>query len=313
MQWLIMAPPILWAVVGHLDKYLLSRQGRGGVGALTLVAALTGVPTAAVILLARPDALHLRLALVLPLVLSGMVHVGSLALYLSALSRADAAVVAAVIQTVAVFSYLLGWVVLGETLTLRQLVASVLIIGGGAVLTVEFDRASRAIRFQWVPFCLALLASLLVALSGLTFKFVALQSGRATPTVFWQTSFWEYVGFAGLAAILLVAARGWRRQLVAMIRANARSILGLNVLTEAINLAGEIAMRYATLLVPLALAWTADGLQPALTLLYGVLLAMWRPRASVQRLVKHALAQQTAMIMVILLGAVLLNPFQEPH
>jgi drug/metabolite transporter (DMT)-like permease len=104
--------------------------------------------------------------------------------YLYALEIDEASFVVPFYQTAPIFAYVLGYFVLGETITFAQGVGSFVIIVGAIALSLQFGR--RGIRFKRNVVALMLAASVLSAVNGVVFKLIAVQAG------FWVSLFWVF-------------------------------------------------------------------------------------------------------------------------
>jgi drug/metabolite transporter (DMT)-like permease len=286
-------------VGNHIDKYLLARQlDQRGVGSLMVCSALIGVLVMPLILIVQPDVLRITFAHAIIAILNGMLYVLGLLPYFYALQRDEASIVVPLFQTSAVFSYLLGLLVLGEELAGWQLGAALLVICGS--ILIAFELGQRRSVFKADVFALMLLASFLNALNWLLFKFVAAQEH------FWVSSFWEYAGFALVGALMLIFVKTYRLEFIAVLRRNKFNMLGLVALNEAAGLAAKTATNVASLMAPLALISTVNGLQPLFVLVYGALLTLYLPRYGQERLGVTIVLQKVAAMTLMIVGASLL-------
>lgn len=302
MNWLYIAllSPALWAIGNHIDKFLLDKRLReGGVGSLILFSSLIGLVPVPVILLIHPAVLNISPSHAGIVFLNGVLYVVSLLPYLHALHRDEASIVVPLFQTTAVFSYVFGLLVLGETLTTLQLFAAALIILGSIALSLELK--PHGYRLKTDVLVLMLVASLLNALNWLLFKFVAVQED------FWVSSFWEYLGFIAFGLFAFVCIQPWRAEFLAVLKANRASVLGLVALNEGVSLAAKVTTNVASLTAPLALISTVHGLQPAFVLLYGVLLTLFVPSYGRENLGKRAIIQKVAAIALTIAGTYMLG------
>src|ERR1700754_1264366 len=109
MTWLAFAlcGPILWAISVHLDKYLVERYFKDAdVIVLLIFTALMGLVLMPIIAWFEPGVFQLDMK--------------SITFYLRALQGHDASLVAPFFQSSPLFGYVLAYLVLGETLSLRQ-------------------------------------------------------------------------------------------------------------------------------------------------------------------------------------------------
>jgi len=150
---------------------------------------------------------------------SGILYMGAMLFYLRALQSEEASVVAPFFQAAPLFGFVLGYAVLGETLSPTQIAGGALIVGG----TVLVSRRSemRRTRFNWRLAALMLACALSLAVSSLIFKIFALSDE------FWPTTFWMFVGEAIFGAALLGIA-SFRRQFIGLLRSNTGALLTIN-------------------------------------------------------------------------------------
>ena len=300
MLWIVIGllAPACWACGNHIDKYLLqSQRGQQGVGALLLFSAFIGLPALALIWLTQPHVTAISFTSGAILVANGALYVLGLLPYLYALEQDEASVVVPLFQTTAVFSYLLGLFVLGEQLAWWQIFASLLVMGGSLLVTLEV--MPHTFVFKRGVFVLMLAASFLNALNWLLFKFVAIQED------FWRSSFWEYVGFV-LIGICLLLVKSYRHEFIAVFRQGSTPVLSLVTLNEVLSLVAKTATNKASLLAPLALVSILHGLQPLFVFLYGVALTVYLPRYGSERLGGRVIAQKLVAIILMIVGTSLL-------
>ncbi len=302
MNWFLIAllAPALWSVCNHIDKYLIGKYFKGGgTGSLLIFSSLIGVFVLPIIFVFHPEVLFINPVYGLLIALNGAIYITALIPYIYALEKDEASIVMPLYQTVPIFSYILAAVVLKESLTLPQLLASSLIIAGAIFITL--DLSGKKVRFKKEVFGLILLSAFLVSLNGLIFKFVALKE------TFWTTSFWEYIGFAIFAVLLFTFVKSYRQQFLFVIKRNKIPVIGLNGFNEIINIIGKLSMNFAMLLAPLALAWVVNGFQPFFVLLYGIILTVFFPKLGRENLSKKHLSQKIFAIALMFLGSYLLN------
>jgi len=302
MHWILIAllAPACWALGNHIDKYLLGqRLDQRGIGSLMLFSALIGLPMMLLILLIGPGVFQLSPLDGAIMMLNGMLYVLGLLPYFYALQNDEASIVVPLFQTTAIFSYLLGLLVLGEELTVYQIGSALLIVIGSIMITLEIDQ--RRSKFKAKVFALMLLASLLNALNWLLFKVVAIRED------FWVSSFWEYAGFTLAGVLMLLFIKSYRSEFVAVLRQSKLNVLGLVALNETLSLAAKTATNLASLLAPLALISTVHGLQPLFVFIYGVLLTLYLPRYGSERLNAGIIFQKVAAITLMVIGTSLLT------
>ncbi|MGB7099074.1 MAG: EamA family transporter [Xanthobacteraceae bacterium] len=201
MSWLVFAfsGPVLWAISTHLDKYLVERFFKhSDVALLLLFTAFIGILTLPFIAYFEPAFASIDRGSIALIVLSGILYMGAMLFYLRALQFEEASVVAPFFQSVPLFGYVLGYFVLGETLSLRQMAGGALIVVGTLFVSVRLRGGVQTFKLRLALLMLA--CGLAAALSGLIFKIFAIE------VAFWTTTFWMFIGEAVFGIALLTIA-----------------------------------------------------------------------------------------------------------
>ncbi len=196
-------------------------------------------------------------------------------------------------QTIPIFGFILGYFILGETISVTQGVASFVIIAGALILSFELG---DTVGFKKEIVALMLIASVLYAVNGVIFKLIALDDG------FWLSLFWSIVGQVLLGILFLLFVRPYRQQFFAMLKENRLAVLGLNSLSEVLFTVAESVMAFATLLAPVALVLLVDSFQPFFVLVIGVILSLFFPHISKESLHHKHILQKTIGIGLIIVG-----------
>jgi uncharacterized membrane protein len=299
-HWLLFAlsAPVLWALSTHLDKYLVERYFKHtSVAVLLIFTALVGVVLLPVIWWYRPDALSLPWEDALAVAFAGVLYLGALWFYLAALQSEEASVVAPLFQGSALFGYLLGYLVLGETLSAMQTIGGLLIIAGSALLSV--GTGGRA-GFNARLVALMLVATFALALSSLIFKMFAIRDE------FWTTTFWMFVGEA-VFGVALMAVPTYRTTFVELLRKSPVAVLSINAVNELINLAGGLGSRYALLLAPISLVQAVGSTTTLFVFLFGIALTVFLPGVGKEDLSPANLARKAGAAVVVMAGVILIN------
>src|SRR3989344_3621927 len=301
MNWLLIAilAPLLWAITNFMDKFLISKYFKSDVGTLVVYSSLIGLPVALLIAIFKPQVFALSLMTAVFIILNSFLYIVYLFPYFKALSKADTSVVVPIFQTVPVFSYFLAFFVLGETLSSMQIMGSLLIIFGAVGISLNFKK--KGLHLTKDVLFLQLLASFIVALNYLFFKFFAIQLD------FWTVSFWQYTGFLIFGLFLLIFIKSYRKDFLLSFKRNSKPIIGLNAINEVLNISATIIFTFATLLAPLALVWVINGFQPLFVFLIGIGFTLFFPHLIKEDLDKKVLLQKILFIILIFVGAIILN------
>ena len=303
MHWLYIAllAPALSAFGNYTDKYLVSSGTKGsGIDGIILFSCFFGIVVIPLALLFDREAYILPVFDALLLMANGALAILALVAYLYAIKDGDVVSVVPVLQSIPVFGFLLGYTILGETLSNLQLVGSGVILSGALLLSLEISEEG-VYRVRKKNLFLALLSSFFYALSGVVFKFVAIDQG------YWAAQFWEYVGMGVLGLILLFVFSRYRRILYSLMKLGKFRFVGLNLASESSMVASDLLLNYATLLAPIALVYTVNSFQPAFLLVYGALGLIFFPR--IMKQLSHSskgLWLKMLTICIMIGGAILL-------
>jgi drug/metabolite transporter (DMT)-like permease len=289
-----LAAPALWGLVNHVDKYIISKYFTGkGVGSLVRFTSLSGFIFSLFIVGFNPSVLHFNYISAIIIAVSGALLVASFIPYLHALESEEASMVTALFQLIPVFGYFLALIFLNEYLSIRQILASLLIIVGSMLISIDF---SERIRLKAKPFFLMTLSAVMIAVNVLIFKIIALESN------FWGTAFWEYVGATLFGVFLFTCIKLYRRQFFATIAKSKIKVLGLNFFSELLNIFAKLLANFASLLAPLALVWVVNGFQPLIVFIYGIIITIFLPKIGRETLSRKIIFQKLSSIAIIFIG-----------
>jgi len=305
MSWLVFAlsGPVLWAISVHLDKYLVERFFKdSNVAVLLVFTASMGVLLLPFIWLYEPDVTAPGAASIAVITASGVLIMGALLLYLRALQTEEASVVAPFFQTSPLFGYVLAYLVLGETLSGRQMIGGALIIAGALIVSLKLGASGGAAagRFKARLALLMLGCGFAFAASALIFKIFAIR------TEFWTTTFWLFVGEA-IFAVGLLSIRAYRTQLCALLRTHTAALLSINASNELVNLGGGLGSRYALLFAPLSIVQAIGSTTTLFVFIFGVLLSVVSPRLGRENLSGRELAQKGVAAVLVATGVALVT------
>jgi drug/metabolite transporter (DMT)-like permease len=301
MPWLIYAfsGPVLWALSTHIDKYLVERYFKqGSVAVLMVFTAIIGVLALPFIWLFQPGVVSLDPQSMAVIGVSGILYMGAIYFYLQALQVEEASTVAPFFQAAGIFGLILGYFVLGEKLSILQIIGVLLIIAGSVLLSLRLGQGASRIKTRLVILMLA--CALAIALSSLIFKFFAVRDE------FWTTTFWNFAGQALFGVILMLIAAN-RRQFIKMMRTNTGAVLSVNGANELINLGGNLGMRYTLLFAPLGIVQAISSTTPFFVLFFGVVLSLFFPSLGREEISFAGLIQKFIAITLVVVGVLLIN------
>lgn len=303
MSWFLIAliGPVLYAVSNHLDKLILSRYIRDDAAdrwVLTAFSALFGGLMLPIIAFLDPGIFQLRAVEAIELMLIGSLLAIALSLYYAALQRDEASYVVPFYQTIPIFTYAAGFLILGEAISSIQILGGSVILVGTLILS--FDRLNAQMRFKAGVAIPMLLASLLLSLNDVFFKLFALETG------FWTSVFWTYAGSCA-AGLIIISDADTRALFIEYIsRNNIRGISAASV-SESLFVIAEVVMHYATLLAPVVLVSLVNAFQPGFVFAVGIMLTVFFPTLGTESLSKGALFQKLTALMLLAAGTYLIG------
>lgn len=288
--------PAIWAVTNHFDKYIIGKYFKSAsVGAMMIFSALVGLLVMPIAALFQQTAFSISPWTALLIALNGWLYLVAVLPYLKALKISDASAAVPMFQIIPVISFVLAWLVLGETLTGNQVAGGVLVIVGAIIISFEMQKG-RKLKLRGDTLGLMFLSSFIFALNFLIFKVFAVE------TDFWTTVFWESVGFVAFGAGLLTFVGDYRKDFLSVFRKNGKTVISLNICNEVLNIIAKLVFNYASLLMAITMAWIAVGFQPVFVLLYSILLATFFPYISNENVVGKHLIQKVVSIVIMLIG-----------
>lgn len=300
MSWLFFAfsGPVLWAISVHFDKYLVERFFKdSNVAVLLVFTAFIGLAMLPFIWYFEPAVVRLDIKSIAVIGASGLLYMGGMLFYLRALQSEEASVVAPFFQASPLFGYVLAYLVLGETLSPRQMAGGALIIIGALIVSIRFGER-RAFKLRLAALMLA--CGFVLAVATLIFKIFAIK------VAFWTTTFWLFVGEAVFGAVLLMIG-SYRREFTALLRKNTGALLSINASNELINLGGGLGNRYALLFAPLSIVQAIGSTTTLFVFIFGVLLSVLYPRLGRENLSARELAQKGIAAALVASGVALVT------
>ncbi len=302
MTWFLIAfaALIFWSFVNISDQYLVSKfsTGERSSGGLVLFSSLIGVVVAVLIGLFTQGILDVTIADRLLLMLTGGMSIAWVILYLYTLEIEDVSAVVPWFLTIPIFSFILGYIFLGETLTTHQLLGGLVVMVGATIISIDFSGEKR--KFKWKPALYMLLSSLMVAAVGVIFKFVTISGS------FWLSSFWEYVGLGVVGIGLYVLVPKYRNEFKTMNKQGGLRIILLNTFSESFTIIGNLLTNYALLLVPVTMVYLVGSFQPVIVLVFTLIGTKFFPSVVNEDMSRKVLLPKVLAISIMIVGSIIL-------
>ena len=196
------------------------------------------------------------------------------------------------------YAFLAMELVLGETLSPKQILGGALILVGVLSVSIAGGKARR--HFRWKLAALMLTCGFIMSLSTLIFKAFAVKDE------FWATTFWMFAGEA-VYGVLFLCIPFYRRQFAGLLRSNGGALLAINASNELINLGGGLANRYALIFAPLSIVQAIGSTTTLFVFLIGVLLTVLFPSVSREDLSKRECVSKGLAALLVAAGITLVS------
>ncbi len=302
MTWFFIAlgAPFLWALVNISDQYLVKKYSTGerGSGGLVLFSSLIGIFTATLIGICTPGIFGISFLDTLLLITLGGITIAWVILYLFALEVEEVSTVVPWFLTVPIFGYMLGYVFLGETLSLKQLFASLIILSGALLLSIDFSGEKR--KFKWKSALYMLSACLMLSAAGIIFKYVTIGGS------FWISSFWEYAGLGFFGILIYFFVPTYRKEFISMNKNGGAKIFTVNTFSEIFTIIGNLLTYYALLLAPVAMVYLVGSFQPAIVLFLTLVATKFFPDIVKEDTSLSILLPKVISIFLMIIGSIIL-------
>lgn len=299
-NWFLIAliAPILWSIVNHIDKHILSRYQEGrGIGAILIFSSLSSIiilPFVALFYYSK--IFNISSSNVFWLLIVGFLGALAFYFYLKAMDIEEASIVIPLFQFDPIFGYILSYFILKESLSVPQILSSMLILLGILILSVEIDIDNK-FKFKKRALFLVSASSFLFALNGVVFKKLALVDS------FWGSIFWQYVGLTIFGISVLFFSKKFRQNFITMITTPQLKILSLNIISEVLYIMGGLANNFALLIAPVAIVFVVNGYQSLFVFITAVLLTIFFPKFVSEKISRKHFFHKLISIIIILIGS----------
>ncbi len=289
--------PVLWALVNHIDKYMLHKYFRSsGVYTLMIFSCISSVLVMPVAFFVNKNIFLVDIYNILFLFLLGLLSAVAFFYYLKAVELEEISIVIPLFQLLPVFSYFLAYFILGESLSIPQVLSAFIIMLGAFMLSLEID-IDHSIIFKKRALALVALSSICFAFNDVLFKKIALQES------FWASVFWQYAGLFVFGIFVIIFSKKGRKSFYEIIHHKDYKIFSLNILSEILYMTGNLASAFATLLAPVVLVLIVGSYQPLFVFIGAVIMTMLLPKIVTERVSKGHVIHRILCIIIIAIGS----------
>lgn len=284
--------PAIFGVTNYVDKFLLEKENISPIF-ITIFGGIFAFVTGLIILLVT-GFYPIDLKTFIIILASGYLTSIYLLPYYKALSLDDTSTVIPLLQSYPVFVLILGYLLLGESLTMKGYIGSLLIIIASFALALE--------KLKWgifkfrKSFFFIMLSSFLFALAQVLYKF------GVTEIPFWNTLPYEGFGIALGALSVLFYKNNFRKvkKETTKLKKRAYSFIGLN---EVIYIFARYTGYFAISLISVGLVSVLAGFQSLFGLIYGIILSIKFPYVLKEIITKKTIGLKITSIILMIAGA----------
>ena len=288
--------PFLWGITSVLDGAVLKNYIKSGY-AKTWFSALTRLPF--ILLFFWIGGFEIpALRVVFWVTLAGLLWLLTLIFHFKALTFEEPSRVAVFTQMSPVFTLVIAFFVLGETLTTSQLIAFIFLIAGGVLAALR--RLQGVFHFS-KAFYLILSSSFLGAVSGVVFK----KFEPVFSNFFAAFSIYFIGGFLGTFLLLLWPDH--HEKVLKYYKNLPFRAWFMLVFTELFGTIGVIAFIYALTLGKASLTMVMLGVQPLFALIFGIILSRFIREVHKEDISRTVLSLKVISFALVLLGLMALQ------
>jgi drug/metabolite transporter (DMT)-like permease len=211
------------------------------------------------------------------------------------LEEEETSLVVPFFQSIPVFGFLFGYILLGETLSKTQLIGCSIVILGAIILSLEINELKR-LRFKRKLFLVMISSSFFYAAYEALFKLGAIDDG------FWVATFWQYFGLFIFGIIIFAASKRHRKDFIYLLKRHNWRLFSLNITNEGLTIVGNTAYNFALLLAPVALVMTTTGYQPVLVFIEAIIFTIFFPKLIKERVGWRHLLHKILAVLVVFIG-----------
>jgi len=292
--------PFLYALTNYIDKILLEKYfKKSGIGVILLFSSLISLFALPFFLWADPTVLNVNYKDILILCLSGMLNIGVLWCYLLALRDDETSIVIVFYQLVPLFACVLGYLILGESLTHMQIVSMAIILLGTTIISLEVDSENK-FKLRKKTILPMIAASFFWAAGSVLFKAAAIEENV------WRSLFWENTMLVLAGICIFVFIRSYRINFLLALRSNSKAILSLNAFNELLYISANVVFAFSYMVAPISLILLMNSFQAIFVFIIGLVLTIFIPNLLVEKIHAKHIWQKIIAICITGIGTYLL-------
>ena len=231
------------------------------------------------------------------IVLSGGLYTIGGNLFAYSLRLDEVSRVSALWEFVPMWSILIGYFFLAESLSGKMITAFVLFVVGAFIMSIRFNKSSKILMSPaLIPM---LCGTLMFTLGFASFKYFVQSSD------FWTVWWLQSIGDAGIMIIVSFLIPSWRKRIIAA-KMNVQKVImaNANALTD---IAATVCYSAAIVAGPIALVSALERIQSFLVFLLALLFTLFLPKILKEDFSKSQLLQKLLGLSVLFVGVLVLN------
>ena len=292
MPWYIFAlgTPIFYSFSTFIDKFLIEKKIKNPLVLTALANTVAGI--LGIFLGLIVGFKNIGLAQTSLIIFAGILLTFYLIPYYKAIKIEDISRATPLFQFVPVFTLIISSIFLKETLNNKQIFGLILVVIAGVLMSTDkFEGGIFKLRKSlWFM----ILSSLMYGLVCILFRFVVKDID------FWLTLSYEYIG-SGIGGLLLFLSPQIRKSFKKDFSAIKISA-GIIAFNNGVAMLAHVCESYALSLMIVPLVNIVSGLQPMITLVFGVILTIWFPHLIKEDISKKTLLHKSVFILLMFIG-----------
>lgn len=141
----------LWSITNHIDKFLINGIDKNASNIKTLLVFSTfvaGIIFTPIWFILSKFSVSINQLSFFCVIFASVIYLLATFLYFKALEKNDASIIAVMFQLIPVFSYLLALLFFKETLTIKQIIGSLIIISSAVIISINFNERNNKKKFE---------------------------------------------------------------------------------------------------------------------------------------------------------------------
>ena len=290
----------LWALTNHIDKFLVTGidESWNSIKTLlvfsTLVAGIVFLPVWLIISKFNVSINNISLIAVF---WASIIYSLANYFYFKSLEKHDTTIVVVMLQLIPVFTYILALVFFKESLTIQQIIWSVVIVLSAVLISFDFEeKGNKKGR----------LALILMAFSSLFYAiYFFLFDVGIRYSSYNSCFFWFQIGLL-ILWIILMCIKSYRLTFLKAIKNNGKKYFSLNITNETINIIANSLLNFANVTIPIALANVLNGFQGSFVFILGVIGVKFLPKYFKENMNKKVVIQKIGCIVLSIVWLIIM-------